>query len=64
MGWHNHNAKKALQPNICRVCQNTHCIVKGFLSLNPLAFTPVPQDMTAAKLIAETNVWKFSLAFV
>jgi hypothetical protein len=45
------------------VCQNTHC-VKGFLSLNPLSFTPVPPDVTAAKLIASTNVWKFSLEFV
>jgi hypothetical protein len=37
--------------------------VKGFLTLNPLAFTRVPPDMTAYYL-REPDIWKFSSVFV
>ena len=45
-----------VQPNISRVCRAPRC-VKGFLSLNFLAFTRVLPDLTASNL----DVWKLKL---
>ena len=41
-----------------------HPLCKRISVPQPSQFTPVPPDVTAAKPIMETNVWKFSLAFV
>ena len=51
------------QPNISSVCRTTRSM-KEFLSFSPLAFTRVPPEMTASKLISRYRCWKFSLAFV
>lgn len=41
-----------------------HPLCKRISVPQPLTFTLVPPDVTVLKLIVETNVWKFSLAFV
>jgi len=54
VAFHKANVNTLLQLNIKRGCPTARC-VKGFQSFNPLAFTHVPPEVTASKLIARTG---------